>query len=184
MDRSLMSRLGGEVVAGEAVSLGTDSFSEFYVRQWQPVVGLGYVLTGNRWVAEELAQEAFLAASGQWDRVSAMENPGGWVRRVVANRAVSWFRRRGAERRALARVGNLGVDRDLGVHAEIAEVWAAVRKLPRRQAQVIALVYFDGMRLGEASELMGCSRETARTHLKRGRRTLAARLGAEVVRDA
>lgn len=161
------------------VSVGGDSFSDFYSREWHPVVGLGYVLTGNRWVAEELAQDAFVEASRHWDRVSTLDSPGGWVRRVVANRSVSWFRRRGAERRALARAGNPVVHRDLDVDAEIAELWSAVRRLPKRQAQVIALVYFAGMQVGEASQVMGCGRETARTHLKRGRRALAARLGIE-----
>lgn len=174
MDRSAMADLDGR-----APSSGGERFSDFYLREWRPVVGLGYVLTGNRWVAEELAQEAFLAAARQWERVSSLDKPGGWVRRVVANRSVSWFRRRSAEGRALARVGNPSVHRDLDIDAEIAEVWAAVRRLPKRQAQVIALVYFDGMPVGEASEIMGCSRETARTHLKRGRRALAASLGVE-----
>jgi RNA polymerase sigma-70 factor (ECF subfamily) len=179
MDRSVIADLGSE-----SVSSSEESFAGFYSHEWRPVVGLGYVLTGNRWVAEELAQEAFLAAARQWDRVSRMDKPGGWVRRVVANRSVSWFRRLGAERRALARIGNPVVHRDLDIDAEIAEVWAAVRKLPKRQAQVIALVYFDGMPVREASEIMGCSRETARTHLKRGKKALATSLGVEEDHDA
>jgi RNA polymerase sigma-70 factor (ECF subfamily) len=174
MDRTVIADLGDEIAPSSE-----GSFTDFYLREWRPVVGLGYVLTGNRWVAEELAQEAFLAAARQWDRVSRMDKPAGWVRRVVTNRSVSWFRRLGAERRALARIGNPCVRRDLDVDAEIAEVWAAVRRLPKRQAQVIALVYFDGTPVGEASEIMGCSRETARTHLKRGKKALAAILGVE-----
>ncbi len=41
----------------EPVGLIPDSFTEFYRREWRDVVGLGVVLTGNRWVAEDLAQE-------------------------------------------------------------------------------------------------------------------------------
>jgi RNA polymerase sigma-70 factor (ECF subfamily) len=76
-------------------------------------------------------------------------------------------------------MGASGVSEDLIVDARSAEVWAAVRALPRRQGQVIALVYFDGMTVPEASQVIGCSRETARTHLKRGKKALATRLGEE-----
>ena len=157
----------------------SDSFTEFYRRQWRDVVGLGFVLTGDRWVAEELAQEGFAAACRKWDSVGAMDRPGSWVRRVVVNRSVSRLRRRGVERRALARMGTPGVSPDLIVDADSAEVWAAVRALPKRQGQVVALVYFDGMTVPEASQVIGCSYETARTHLKRGKKALALRLGEE-----
>jgi RNA polymerase sigma-70 factor (ECF subfamily) len=155
----------------------TDAFAVFYEHEWRDVVGLCYVMTGNRSVAEDLTQEAFAAAYRDWDRVADMDNPGAWVRRVVVNRCSSWFRRRSAERRALARMGNPGPAPDPDLDAQTAEVWSKVRSLPRRQRQAIALVYFDGRTVAEASEAMGCSQETARTHLKRGRRRLAQRLG-------
>ncbi len=154
----------------------SDSFAEFYRRQWRDVVGLGFVLTGDRWVAEELAQEGFAAACRKWDSVGVMDQPGAWVRRVVVNRSVSRPRRRGVERRALARMGTPGVSQDLIVDAGSAEVWAAVRALPKRQGQVVALVYFDGMTLsgGEPGDRVQLQRPT---HLKSGKKALALRLG-------
>jgi len=47
------------------------------------VVALVYGLSGSRSAGEELAQEAFLAASRRWDEVSAYDDPGAWVRRVA-----------------------------------------------------------------------------------------------------
>jgi RNA polymerase sigma-70 factor (ECF subfamily) len=161
-----------------------DSFTEFYRREWRDVVGLGFVLTGNRWVAEDLAQDGFAAACRNWDRVADLDKPGAWVRRVVVNHSASWFRRSGAERRALARFGNPATSSSLDLEGEVAEVWAAVRTLPKRQAQAIALVYFDGMSVDETSQAIGCSRETARTHLKRGRKALSERLGMKEDDDA
>lgn len=155
----------------------TASFVEFYRREWRDVVGLGFVLTGNRCVAEDLAQEGFAAAYRRWDHVAAMDKPGAWVRRVVVNHSVSWFRRRGAERKALARVGNPRESSDVELDAQVTELWAAVRGLPRRQRQAIALVYFSGMSATDASHVMECGQETVRTHLKRGRKALAAKLG-------
>ena len=168
----LMSR------AEERSQSGEGSFTDWYRREWREVVGLGYVLTGNRAVAEDLAQDAFAAAERKWATVSLLDRPGAWVRRVVVNKSVSRLRRLGAERRALQRMGRNDLSTtDLDIDAQIAEVWAAVRGLPRRQAQIVALVHFDGMTVTEAAELVGCGRETARTHLRRGKTTLAQRLG-------
>ena len=57
------------------------------------MIGLAYALSGSRSAAEDIAQEAFLAAHNAWDRVSHYEKPEAWVRRVVANKSVSMFRR-------------------------------------------------------------------------------------------
>jgi len=53
------------------------------------------------------------------------------------------------------------------------EVWAAVRNLPARQAQVIALFYWEDRPIRDISEILGTSEETTKTHLKRARATLA-----------
>ena len=81
-----------------------EPFDEFYAREVGPVVGLAFVLSGSRVGAEDLAQEGFLAAYRNWQRVGSMDDPGAWVRRVVANRAVSGFRRRNAELRAMLKL--------------------------------------------------------------------------------
>lgn len=82
-----------------------ESFDSFYQREVTAVVGLAFVLSGSRSGAEDLAQEGFLAAYRQWDRISSLDDPGAWVRRVVSNRSVSAFRRRTAEMKALLRLG-------------------------------------------------------------------------------
>ena len=90
---------GSEPVAVEA----SETFEDFYVREYPAVVGLAYALSGSRSGAEDLAQEAFLAAHRGWDRIGGFDEPGVWVRRVVANLSVSTIRRRVVETKALAR---------------------------------------------------------------------------------
>ncbi|HYI62760.1 MAG TPA: sigma factor [Acidimicrobiales bacterium] len=68
-------------------------FEELYQADWRKVVALGWSLTGSRSVGEELAQDAFLDAYRRWSHVGRLEAPGAWVRRAVANRAVSHRRR-------------------------------------------------------------------------------------------
>ena len=56
-------------------------------------------------------------------------------------------------------------------------MWDAVRRLPHRQAQAVALTYLEGLSVEEVGLVLGCSEGTVKTHLKRGRATLAKRLG-------
>jgi RNA polymerase sigma-70 factor (sigma-E family) len=156
---------------------GRESFESFYRREYRSVLGLAIVLSGSPTAAEELTQEAFVAALRRWDHGEAIDNPDAWVRRVVANRAVSAIRRRVAEAKALVRSRPSGdaVEGTVGPALD-AEVWREVRRLPRRQAQAIALSYLDDLSRREVATILGCSEETVKTHLARGRATLAKRL--------
>ncbi len=154
------------------------SFDAFYAEQQRAVVALAYALSGSRLAAEDLAQEAFTAAYRRWDEVSGYDSPAAWVRRVVANQAVSLVRRRVAEARALTRLGGLRTPLP-ELAPDSQHVWQAVRRLPRRQAQAVALYYLADRSLEDVAAVLECSVETVRTHLRRARQTLAARLGLE-----
>ena len=158
-------------------SAGHRSFSAFYASEIRSVIGLAYALCGSRATAEDLAQEAFSSAYAKWDRVGGYDDPGAFVRRVVANRSVSLFRRQIRETRALARVFNERPPPNEPVlPSPAAELWAAVRMLPRRQAQVVALHYLEGLSLSEVGSILGVSKESANTHLRRARKSLAEQL--------
>jgi RNA polymerase sigma factor (sigma-70 family) len=148
------------------------TFDQFYRAEYPRVVALAQSLTGSRQVAEELAQEGFIAAHGRWRTIGAYDRPGDWVRRVVTNRAISVFRRKAAEKRALARVGP-----DATVAAAVPEqdawLWQQVRALPPRQAQAIALAYVEDLPLERVAAILGCAETTVKTHLARGRQALA-----------
>jgi RNA polymerase sigma-70 factor (ECF subfamily) len=60
--------------------------------------------------------------------------------------------------------------------AESVELWAAVRRLPKRQAQVLALTFLEDLPLNQIGEIIGCSPFTAKTHLQRGKAALAGQL--------
>lgn len=165
-------------MAGWAAVRGVD-FDEFYRSQFDTVLRVVVGITPNRSVASEVTQDAFLAAHRHWSKVSGYDRPELWVRRVAINRALSFRRRAANETLALAR--NV-LRRQPGVEetAVDGEVWAQVRRLPRRQASLIALVYIDDLSIPEAAEVLGISVPTAKTHLQRARRTLADRLNEEL----
>ena len=58
------------------------SFEDFYRKEHRHVLGLAFVLTGNRSAAEDVAQDAFTAAFRQWRSVAVCDAPGAWIRRV------------------------------------------------------------------------------------------------------
>lgn len=159
-----------------------EPFDRFYEREFRSVVGLAYALSGSRAASEDLAQEAFIAAHRNWDKVGGYDKPEAWVRRVVSNLSVSRFRKRATELKALTRLAGF---RDESVAlpelpAEAEEFWSNVRRLPKRQAQAIALYYLEDRSVVDIAEILECAPNTVKVHLHKGRQKLADRLGVEM----
>jgi RNA polymerase sigma-70 factor (ECF subfamily) len=168
--------------AGRPLAETLPSFETFYLTEIAGLVSLAAGLCG-RAQAEDVAQEAMLTTYRRWRDVGRRDHPAAFARRVCANLAVSAFRRRMVEVRALVRLtdrtwtqarpdvaGPTGVD---------DEFWARVSALPRRQAQAIALRYVYGLDVADIAHTLGISEGSAKVHLHRGRRALAAQLGME-----
>jgi RNA polymerase sigma factor (sigma-70 family) len=163
--------------AAGAVAGQPQRFEEVYLREFPRVFALAYALSGSRWAAEDISQDAFVVAHQQWGRVGGFDDPGAWVRRVAANLAVSAVRRRLAEARALVRLAGRREPSYADLPAEDGDFWRAVRQLPRRQAQVVALVALEDRSTAEVAAMLGCSQRTAQVHLQKARTTLTVRLG-------
>jgi RNA polymerase sigma-70 factor, ECF subfamily len=159
------------------------SFDGFFLVEFPRMVAFATVLVGDRAVAEDLAQEAMLRAFRNWETVSGYDRPGAWVRRVTANLASSSRRRRGIETRALERVERPGATTD-AVDADGAErFWALVRALPTRQREAVALHYLEDWSVRQIADFLGCAESTAKAHLQKARRRLAAQLEATMDED-
>lgn len=169
-----------EVLVNAPVIRG-EPFEVFYRRHRNRLVGLAYVISGSRLGSDDLVHDVMEAACRDWDRIRERDDPEAWVRRMVAHRAVSAYRRRLSEAKAVAR---LALRRDSIVWPEPDvdgdRIWSEVRRLPRRQAQVVALTYVEQLTMAEVGEVLGCSKESVNTHLRRARETLSRRLGLEM----
>jgi RNA polymerase sigma factor (sigma-70 family) len=154
------------------------TFDDFYRREYRQVLGLAFVLTGNQWVAEDTAQDAFAAAFRAWRSIVAYDSPGAWVRRVTCNRAASALRRRVREAKALLRLAGR-MQTLIELDEGDAAFWQAVRRLPPRQAQVVALYYMEDYSVREIAEVLDCSEGTVKTHLSRARGAVARQLQLE-----
>jgi RNA polymerase sigma factor (sigma-70 family) len=154
-------------------------FEHFYLEEYPRVVRLVYALSGSRVGAEDIAQEAFLRAYRDWERVGSYEHQAAWVRRVAANLATSGLRRRLAEARALARLAARREPALEPLPAEEAEFGRALRALPRRQGQAVALFYVEDLSVPQIAVVLDCAEGTVKAHLAKARHTLARRLQLE-----
>ena len=157
-----------------------EPFEEFYVCERPSMVVLAYATSRSRLAAEAIAQDAFMAAFHDWERIGRLDNPSTWVRRVVVNRSVSLIRLRIASAKKLDRLEADNREAMIpAVPAETKHIWDAVGRLSRRQRQVVALRYVDELRLNEIADVLGCSKESVNTHLRRSHTRLARYLREE-----
>ena len=182
MPRTTHTAVDPEVVTpadGLAVEVSVEQPFERFCRVEMPsLIVLARALSGSPAIAEDLAQEAMLAAYRRWDYVASLDRPAAWVRRVCANIATSHVRRRAAEARAVVRLGSRRQE-PVALEVEHESFWAEVRRLPRRQAQAVALYYVQDCSVAETAAVLDCTEGAVKVHLSRARATLATRLGLE-----
>jgi len=170
--RSLLSkRVSPEPDSGREARLSLASFEVFY-RRYLPVL-MRFLISQSRdsaW-ALEIAQDAMVAACDKWDDLLTFDRPDSWIFTIALRR----LRRLEARARERCWLAEGTSDSDLRLVA-VTDSWvgqhravvAAVRGLPRRQAEVVGLRYLAGYSLEEASAILGIGAGTARTHLRRG----------------
>jgi RNA polymerase sigma factor (sigma-70 family) len=165
-----------DVVAtgGKTVSFGSHAdFDDFYRAELPRLVTFARALCGGA-VADDVAQEAMLAAYRRWRVVAELDHPEAWVRRTCGNLAVSQHRRKLVELRALTRLSNRPVPPVLRPADEA--FWAAVRRLPKRQAQAAALRYLYGLDVADIARTLEITEGSVKQHLTRARARLVVEL--------
>jgi RNA polymerase sigma-70 factor (ECF subfamily) len=102
---------------------------------------------------------------------------------VVVNRSVSRVRRRVAEARAMTRLANRP-SRPAELAPDDAEFWQAVRALPARQAQIVALHYVDDHSIDDIARVLELAPGTVKATLFQARKSLAVALQCEFEEEA
>jgi RNA polymerase sigma factor (sigma-70 family) len=136
--------------------------------------------------AEDVVQEALLAAYLGLDRLRRPERFGGWLCAITANLARMRLRQRGRHvsfdalggRRVAAGESDLRLTPEEAVEARelLERVRSAFEALPPRQRDVALLYYVEGLSCGEIAALLGSSTGAVRVGLHRARRELRRRL--------
>jgi RNA polymerase sigma-70 factor (sigma-E family) len=167
----------------DRATVDTGRLGELYVRHAQEAVRLAYLLTGDRALAEDLVQEAFVRLAG---RLVHLRDPGAfdaYLRRTVVNLSRSHFRRRKVERAYLRRTGaapearaDVGADRSF----EDREVlWRALQRLSPRQRAAIVLRFYEDLSEHRVAEILSCPPGTVKSLVSRGLAAMRGEIGSE-----
>ncbi len=162
-------------------------FERLFRLHWHPAYRAAYLIVHDEAAAEDIAQEAFVAALRAFDRFDRRRPFGAWLHRIVVNRAVDWLRAR--RLRAETTTGDLDfADRRAELPGEVgspSRVVAALATLSAEQRAVIVLRYLLEYTPGEIADFLDLPRGTVNSRLRRGLDHLAAILArADLVGEA
>lgn len=153
-------------MAGEA---GTPSFEGYVAARGQGLLRFGYLLTGDRHLSEDLVQEALARAHRRWGKISSLDHPDAYVRRIIVNDFLSWKRRRASRLTFMADLperqsgGAQGGDHAVA-HADRDAMWQLLAQLPKQQRAVLVLRYYEDWTDEQIAEQVHCSPVTVRAH--------------------
>lgn len=132
------------------------------VRPW--LVGALSLYCGDSSVAEEIAQDTLARVWDRWSTVRTKSSPEAWTYRVALNLARSHYRRRSAERRAIARTA-AGALRDRTSPLDPTDaivIRNAVAALPPRQKAALVLRYYSDLPVAETAAVLKCAPGTVK----------------------
>jgi RNA polymerase sigma-70 factor (sigma-E family) len=156
---------------------------ELYVRHASDAVRLAYLLTGDRALAEDLVQDAFVKLAG---RLVHLRDPGSfeaYLQRTVVNLSNSHFRHRKVERAYVEREGGAmgprtaaASDRSIG---ERDQLWRAMQGLSQRQRAAVVLRFYEDLSEQRVAELLRCRPGTVKSLVSRGLQTMRDEMRGE-----
>jgi RNA polymerase sigma-70 factor (ECF subfamily) len=164
--------------AGLHTKVAPAPFEAFVEDHQARLFGALCLVTGDRFEAEEIAQEAFLRVFERWGRVSAMDEPAGYLFRVAMNVFRTRRRRAALALRRAIHVAPaaedefaLAEDRETVLHglAQVSE--------DQRAALVATALY--GLSSEEAGKVLGIKPSTVRARATRARSALRDAIGEE-----
>ncbi|MDQ2836850.1 MAG: SigE family RNA polymerase sigma factor [Actinomycetota bacterium] len=144
------------------------------------LVRLAALLVDDTASAEDVVHDAFIALHQHQHRLREPKAAIGYLRTSVVNNARGVLRKRQTVRRHLSQVRLMDAepaDSELLLSARHQEVLAAVRQLPPRQQEVLALRYWSELSEAEIAEALGISRGAVKSNASRGIDKLEVILG-------
>jgi RNA polymerase sigma-70 factor (sigma-E family) len=155
-------------VEAEAIKLEGGLLVELYERHASDAGRLAYLLTGDRELAEDLVQDAFVKLTG---RFVHHRDPGGlhaYLRVTVVNLARSHHRRKAVERRFAERQSGAEPTTAAFDASDRDVLQQALLSLPLRQRTAIVLRYYEDFDVAQTASTMHCSEGTVKALTSRG----------------
>ncbi|WP_018351345.1 SigE family RNA polymerase sigma factor [Longispora albida] len=134
---------------------GNVQFEEFVGACSPRLLRLGYVLTRDHALAEDLLQTSLAKSWPVWQKISADPEP--YVRKVMANTFTTWWRRRWNGEQPASELPDTATPAQQATVDDRDEVWRALARLPRQQRAVLALRYLEDLTEAQIAETLGIS---------------------------
>ena len=183
------------VLASRVATGDADSLEELYNRYGVQVFSMAYGILRDYALAEDLAQEVFMAL---WTRAGRFDSAKGifrhWFLHLAHNRVIDEVRRR--RRAALMDADRAPEDATLGLVSDgdtaneaitsvlVGEAREALRALPEEQRVVIVMAYLEGATQQEIAQRTGAPLGTVKTRLRLGLGKLRQVMNAPAVEGA
>lgn len=146
-------------------------------RAFAPEAGrIALLITGDRELAADLAQEAFMKAANRFYDLRSQDSFRGYLRRTVVNLARSHFRHLAIERRHLAQIDQ-PTEREAEANlGDWDQLDRALRTLPHRQRAAVVLRYCTDLSIRQTAEALGTTEKAVESLLHRAMGTLKGEL--------
>lgn len=141
-------------------------FAEYVARQRPALMRFAMVLTCRTWLAEDLVSDVLGRAFERWERISVMEEPNAYVRRMIVNEYLSW-RRMLSRTSPRAEVEPSVISDGADERAERDAMINRLAGLPRKQRAAVVLRYYAGLSDREIATQLGCREPTVRSQIHR-----------------
>jgi RNA polymerase sigma-70 factor (ECF subfamily) len=154
---------------------GLPDFEAFFLQHHEPLHRALWLLTRNRFEAEEVMQDAFLRLWERWDRLDGVADPVAYLYRTAMNVYRSRLRRaRVALRKA---VRHVPADDQLAAVESRDAVVRALASLPENQRAAIVLTDVLDLTSEDAAAVLRSKAVTVRVRASRGREILRKEIG-------
>ena len=153
------------------------TFDDYVRLRGARLVQLARLLIRDRHLAEDLVQEVLSKAFVRWKKISAGGDPDVYVRRMLINGNISWWRRRSSSEIVTGTIADRSDDTDLGDRAAGRDAaWRLIADLPPKQRATIVLRYYEDLSDEHIAEILEISPVTVRSQAMRALEKLRRRL--------
>jgi RNA polymerase sigma-70 factor (sigma-E family) len=180
---------GPGTVSNVALSLETEGLAltpsfDVYVRDRSAaLLRLAFLLTGDRYLAEDLVQTSLVKVMRHWQDVADKGDPHAYVRKVLLHTALGWRRRRWRGEEPSERLPDAGTPDRTAVVDSRERLRRALVSLPPRQRAAVVLRHYEDMSEAQVALELGCSVGTVKSQTARGLERLRALLSTGGIDD-
>jgi RNA polymerase sigma-70 factor (ECF subfamily) len=140
---------------------------ELFRRHWRRAYRTAFLIVHDHGAAEDIAQEAFVAAIRTLDRFDRRRDFKPWLGRIVANRAIDWTRSRAARREIDHDLPERGEALEASADEYSDEVLCALAALSPEHRAVVVMRYVLEYTPGEIAKALELPRGTVNSRLRR-----------------